>query len=126
MRLLIAGSRTIHPNYSFLMNCIQLHSISDISEIVSGGASGVDYEGEHFASHHEIPVRKFPANWDTHGKAAGPIRNREMAEYADCLLLIWSGDSPGSKNMKAEMMKLNKPIYEVVLKDYNVKENQTK
>ena len=49
------------------------------------------------------------------GKAAGHVRNKKMAEYGDALLLIWDGKSKGSANMKKEMQKLNKPIYEVTL-----------
>ncbi len=61
-------------------------------------------------------LKEFPPDWEKHGKAAGPIRNKEMAEYADALLLIWDGKSRGSASMKKEMEKLEKPIYEVILK----------
>jgi hypothetical protein len=44
----------------------------------------------------------FPAKWDKYGKAAGPLRNREMAAYADALILVWDGKSRGSANMLAE------------------------
>jgi hypothetical protein len=40
-----------------------------------------------------------------------------MAEYADALLLIWNGESRGSANMKENMVKLGKPVYEVILKE---------
>jgi hypothetical protein len=39
-----------------------------------------------------------------------------MAEYADALLLIWDGKSRGSLNMKQQMLKLEKPVYEVIVK----------
>jgi len=59
---------------------------------------------------------EFPADWDTHGRAAGPIRNKQMAEYGDALLLIWDGESRGSANMKSNMKKLGKPVYEIIIK----------
>lgn len=93
--------------------------INNITEEVCGLAEGVDTEGQHWASHAGVPVKTFRADWKKHGKAAGPIRNREMAQYADALLLIWDGTSRGSKNMKEEMLKLNKPVYEVVLKKHD-------
>lgn len=65
-----------------------------------------------------FPIKKFYPDWGKHGKAAGPIRNKQMAEYADALLLIWDGESKGSKNMKEEMLKLNKPVYEFIVKQY--------
>lgn len=114
MKLIIAGSRDLNPTFGFIKSCIQMFSPGTITEIVSGCAEGVDSEGEHFASHMNIPVKRFPADWDKHGKAAGPIRNREMAQYADVLLVIHNG-SNGSINMKLEMMKLGKRVYEIQL-----------
>lgn len=39
-----------------------------------------------------------PADWDRYGNAAGPIRNRKMAEVADALVAVWDGRSPGTKD----------------------------
>lgn len=122
MKLIIAGSRTISPSYGFIDCAIKMlrpFEQGPITEIVSGAAQGVDAEGEHWASHMNVPVKRFPANWEKHGKAAGPIRNKEMALYADALLLIWDGDSRGSMNMRDNMRKLNKPIYEVIVRGEN-------
>jgi hypothetical protein len=124
MKLIIAGSRTFQIDASA---AVSLHNINNISEVVCGMAPGVDLAGKYFAendwkldyplcSDRPIPVKEFPADWDKHGKAAGPIRNKEMAEYADALLLIWDGSSRGSANMKSEMQKLGKPVYEVIIR----------
>lgn len=93
--------------------------ITEITEVVSGAAIGVDQEGEHWASHYGAKVKRFPVekeDWINKGKSAGPIRNKKMADYADALLLIWDGQSRGSANMKYQMERLNKPIYEIILK----------
>lgn len=119
MKLIIAGSRTLDPSYGFIWSAIKMLGITNITEIVSGTAGGVDTEGEHWASHAGVNVKRFPADWDKHGKAAGHIRNKEMAVYADALLLIWDGDSRGSANMRDNMRKLNKPIYEVIVRGEN-------
>jgi hypothetical protein len=95
---------------------LKVYRDAPITEIVCGGAQGVDSEGQHWASHMSVPVKMFFPDWNTHGKAAGPIRNRQMAEYGDVLLLIWDGQSRGSLSMKNEMEKLGKPVYQVVLK----------
>jgi len=108
MKAIIAGCRDFY-DYGFLEEKAKNH-LSDITEIVSGGASGVDWLGESFAANNSIPVKKFPADWKAHGKAAGPIRNRQMAEYADCLIAFWDGESPGTKNMIETMKKMNKPV----------------
>lgn len=119
MKLIIAGSRTIKPTIELIREAIRALKPSNsppISEIVSGGALGVDSEGEHWASHAGVPVKRFRPDWLTHGLAAGPIRNREMAEYGDALLLIWDGVSSGSASMRREMLIRKKPVYEVIIR----------
>jgi hypothetical protein len=69
-----------------------------IAIVVHGDARGIDRAAGDIAAG-TWPVRKFPAAWDLHGKSAGPIRNREMANYADALIAIWDGESRGTKNM---------------------------
>lgn len=95
-------------------------NIQEITEVISGGAEGVDSEAQHFASHmgHDgTPFKLFSADWKKHGRAAGPIRNKQMAEYGHALLLIWDGESRGSFNMKQEMLKLKKPVFEVIVRE---------
>lgn len=97
MRTIIAGSRQIQ-DISFVMDAIR-ESGFQIDEVVSGGARGVDSLGEKWANRNSVPVRVFPADWNAHGKAAGPIRNTEMANYADALIAIWDGESRGTSHM---------------------------
>ena len=63
-----------------------------------------------------ICLKIFEADWEMYGNRAGPIRNNKMTVYSDALLLIWDGESRGSAHMKSAMLKLKKPIYEVVFK----------
>lgn len=51
------------------------------TELVSGHASGADHLGELYAKARGIPCRVFPAKWSQYGRAAGPIRNRDMLRY---------------------------------------------
>ncbi|SRR6266404_2987666 len=97
MKVIVAGSRGIH-DYEFVAQAIRCSGF-DITEIVSGTAAGVDRLGERWARENNIPISRFPANWDTHGKAAGPIRNREMAEYANALVAVHNGVSHGTAHM---------------------------
>ena len=115
MKLIIAGGRDIETVAGLIFHTIDHFKLFP-TEIVSGGARGVDKEGEWYAAQQKKPVRRFIADWNTHNRAAGPIRNKAMAEYGDVLLLIWNGESRGSASMKEEMEKLGKPIYEVILK----------
>lgn len=69
-----------------------------VYEIVSGGADGVDQLGEQYTKKWDIPCTAFHPNWDELGQAAGPARNRHMAEYADTPLALWDGESSGTRN----------------------------
>lgn len=55
--------------------------------------------GEAFAEAEGLTVRRFPADWDLHGRSAGYIRNEQMAEYADGLIAFWDGSSRGTRHM---------------------------
>jgi len=68
-------------------------------EIVCGGCSGADQMAEEYASMIGLKSKVFMADWDKHGKAAGPMRNAEMAVYSDYLIAFWDGSSRGTKNM---------------------------
>jgi hypothetical protein len=118
MKLIVAGSRhfILGPDYIDLM--LKFHALSDkVTEIVSGNAEGTDWAGEQYSIEYmDKDAKTFPADW-TAGHIAGPMRNKKMAEYADALLLIWDGKSPGSMDMKTQMLRLKKPIYEVIIKD---------
>ncbi len=97
MKTIIAGSRSI-TSYPIVCAAIT-NSKFKITEIVSGTARGVDRLGEEYAIYFNTPIKRMPANWGKYGKSAGPIRNREMAEYADALIAVWDGKSKGTANM---------------------------
>jgi hypothetical protein len=100
MKVIIAGGRGFSDFQLMNSKCneVLLESDEDI-EIVSGTAKGADKMGEHYASIRGFGVKQFPANWDSHGKAAGYIRNKDMADYADMLIAFWDGESKGTQHM---------------------------
>jgi len=59
---------------------------------------------------YENPVHKFYAAWNTHGKAAGFLRNADMARVADRLIAFWDGSSRGTAHMIQTMEKMGKPV----------------
>jgi len=62
-------------------------------------ANGIDSCAVDWANWSGIAVKEFHPNWTKYGPGAGPMRNGEMAEYADALIAIWDGESKGTKNM---------------------------
>lgn len=119
MRFIIAGGRYFDdPDMLlFAMETVTRGLVLTVEEVVSGGQQtrawkddewryfGADYLGEQWARARDIPVSVFEADWDTHGKWAGPKRNKEMAEYAEagddggCLVAFWDGKSRGTRSM---------------------------
>lgn len=98
MKVIIAGSRGLGFE-AVLRALYHCEFTQDITEVVCGGAAGVDKAGKEWAQVINIPVKMFPADWSKYGRAAGHIRNEEMAEYADALIAVWDGQSPGTANM---------------------------
>lgn len=113
MRVIIAGSRTI-KDAKVVWDAIRLSGFH-ITEVVCGCADGVDKLGEAWAIYNQIPVARFPADWGKHGRAAGPIRNAQMAEYADALICVWDGVSRGSRSMIRLARKAGIPVFETVV-----------
>lgn len=98
MKVIIAGSRSITDPRE-VAQAIRASGF-EITEVVSGGARrGVDRIGERWADLWCIPKKTMPANWKALGKAAGIIRNRQMADYAEGLIAVWDGTSRGTADM---------------------------
>lgn len=117
MKVVIAGTRykdkdqkIPFDDYALVVQAVERSGFT-ITEVVSGCAIGADRLGERWASANNIPIKEMPADWITHGKSAGPQRNRSMAEYADAAIVVWDGRSPGSRNMVENMIRRKKPYY---------------
>ena len=103
-KIIIAGLRK-YDNYDFFQSklgkILKDYGPSQL-ELVSGGATGIDTYAEIFAKQHQIPIKVFPANWGKYGNAAGPIRNKQMADYvgsSGILIAFWNYHSRGTGNM---------------------------
>lgn len=111
MKLIIAGGRDYTRRRADALLIKSLWKAGLVDEIVSGCAAGADAYGEIAALMLGVPMQKFPADWDTHGKAAGPIRNREMAEYADAVVLLPGGR--GTESMYQEAKRAGLIIFDL-------------
>ena len=109
MKVIIAGTRSI-SDYSLVVQAVK-RSGYNITEVVSGCATGVDRLGEQWARANDVPVKEMPADWNRYGNSAGPQRNKAMAEYADAAIVVWDGKSRGTRNMIENMIRRKKPYY---------------
>ena len=96
MKVLVCGGRD-YRNYNFIFEVLgQIKS--QITEVIHGDARGADTGADVWARINGVKVVPFPANWKTHGKAAGFIRNREMLDYDVDLVIAFPGGN-GTANM---------------------------
>lgn len=101
IKVIVAGSRKWPwPNYlkQVLTHYLSNYSTEDIV-ILCGEALGPDLLGRRWAEERGITVESYPADWDTYKKAAGYIRNKQMAENATHLIAFWDGTSRGTRHM---------------------------
>lgn len=113
MKLVMAGSRSVTSEQFNLALCelVTANEFQWPDEVVCGMCpKGADKWAVQWANAWKIPVKPYYADWDAHGKSAGPKRNREMAVYGDALIVFWDGKSRGSKNMIEEMERLGKQV----------------
>jgi hypothetical protein len=99
VKVIIAGSRSVQ-DYNEVLDAIAASNY-EITEVVSGGAGGVDSLGEEYAIENGLKLAYFKVHsydWKQQGKRAGHLRNQRMVRYADALIAVWDGRSPGTRN----------------------------
>jgi hypothetical protein len=110
MKLIIAGSRSASLSDADRVRLDAIHAEHHVAEVVSGGAKGVDEAGEAWAQSRGIEVRVFRADWRRYRRAAGPVRNREMAAYADAVAVFPGGS--GTRNMLTEARRAGLVVFD--------------
>ena len=99
MKVIIAGGRDFNDYDLLCRKADKILSQQSEIEIVSGAAKGADKLGERYALEHGYQIIRYIPDWNFFGKSAGFIRNIDMAEHADALILFWNGKSNDSKHM---------------------------
>ena len=112
-RVVIAGCRD-YNNYDeakkFIDFCLSNVRKENNIVVLSGCASGADAIGERYAEENGFRVEKYPADWKTYGRSAGPRRNKQMAEVGDYVICFWDEASNGTKSMIDYARKCGKPV----------------
>lgn len=90
MKVAVIGSRTLAvPNLGAYLPL-------ETTEIVSGGARGVDSDAAAYAAAHGLPLTEFRPDYATYGRAAPLLRNLQIIDYCDLVLAFWDGQSRGT------------------------------
>ncbi len=114
MKVAVVGSRSAtEEHYPIISANIPLNT----TEIISGGASGVDFLAEKFARENNITFTKILPNYTKLGKNATLVRNIEIIKRADLVLCFWDGKSRGTAHVAANCVKLYKDFKIILLND---------
>lgn len=102
-RILITGSRTWtneHAIRDALATLIAQHGPENVTIIHGACPHGADQLTDHIAQTWTgLTIERHPADWATHGKAAGPLRNQQMVDAgADICLAFVRDGSRGTRD----------------------------
>lgn len=104
MKVAIIGSR------SLIVNDLEKYLPADTTEIVSGGAVGIDRCARRYAQQHGLKLTEFLPDYETYGKYAPLKRNLEIIEYADIVYAFWDGKSNGTSFVINNCKKMDKKV----------------
>ena len=92
MKVAVIGSRGL------TMDDLGKYLPEGTTEIVSGGAKGIDSYAREYALAHNIKLTEFLPDYKRYGRGAAPLkRNLQIIEYSDIVLAFWNGTSKGTK-----------------------------
>ena len=92
---------------------LEQYVLKEVEEIVSGGAVGVDSCAAAYAKRNGLKLTEFLPQYERYGRVAPIIRNREIVDHADKILIFWDGKSRGTLSVIQYAQKTGKP-YEII------------
>ena len=104
MKIAIVGSRSI------TVNNLGDYLPENTTEIVSGGAIGVDRSARNYAKTHNIKLKEFLPEYERYGRSAPLKRNLQIIDYADEVIAFWDGMSRGTRFVIENCKRKNVPI----------------
>lgn len=110
MKAIVCGGRTfldLDYVYSSLDHCLKWWKLN---YIITGGAKGADSLAHLWAKERKLTTHVVQADWDTHGKAAGMIRNKHMLTLEPDVVIAFPG-GPGTENMITLSRKAGVPVF---------------
>lgn len=113
MRILVTGGRDYADSDTVRRVLSDVHKKHGISEIIHGGARGADTLCAQWAAAERIPVQQFRAEWEKHGKAAGPLRNQRMIDEGAPDACIAFHGGAGTADMVRRVRAAGFPLWEV-------------
>ena len=104
MKVAVIGSRELR------IENVGTYLPKGVTELVSGGARGVDQSVREYAARTGIKLTEFLPRYERFGRAAPLKRNQEIVAYADLVVALWDGTSRGTAQVIATCRRINKPV----------------
>ena len=113
MKVAVIGSRGLQVDH------LESYLPADVTEIVSGGAKGIDTCAKAYAHSHQIKLTEFLPECGKYGRVAPLKRNISIIEYADLVLAFWDGTSHGTKFVIDNCKRREIPVRVFILVNRN-------
>ena len=104
MKVAIIGSRNL------VVNDLEKYLPENTTQIISGGAKGIDLCAEEYAVTHGLPLMIYLPDYESFGRPAPLKRNIAIIENADIVLAFWDGKSRGTKHVIENCKKRGIPV----------------
>ena len=104
MKVAIVGSRGL--DIEIPRRCIPVNT----TQIVSGGAVGIDRKARQFAYENNIQILEILPDYDLYGRSAPLMRNDIIIKYSDMVVVFWDGKSRGTGYVINKCRELSKRV----------------
>lgn len=108
MKLAVIGSRDL------IIDNLEFYLPEEVTEIVSGGAKGIDTCAKNYARANGLKLTEFLPEYKKYGRGAPLLRNLEIIDYADEVIAFWNGTSRGTKYVIDQCKKKNKKVTVII------------
>lgn len=104
MKVAVIGSRNL------TVENLGQYLPKETTEIVSGGAKGIDTCAREYANTKGLKLTEFLPEYNRYGRGAPLKRNLQIIDYADRVLVFWDGQSRGTKFVIEHCKAQGKPV----------------
>lgn len=111
-RVLVCGGRN-YTDQAMLFGALDMEAESRrLWRVIQGGANGADKLARMWAYSRKCEMENYPADWDKHGKAAGPIRNQQMIDEGKPTKVFAFAGGRGTADMVRRAKAAGIPVFE--------------
>ncbi|KRW79607.1 MULTISPECIES: SLOG family protein [Pseudomonas] len=111
VRIIVCGGRHYAHGVHAWAVLAHIHRLRGIAEVIQGECpTGADKHAREWAVAHGIPLKRYRAEWEKYGRAAGPRRNREMLQERPHGVVAFPGGT-GTADMIAAAQEAGVPVY---------------